>query len=127
LLVAGALAAAVLVQLASIAMETPDYVDRVTIVNETAYGVEVDVRPSADAGRLLLGRAVPGARIDKKIVVDNGDRWIFRFVRAGVDGAEVELTRAQLEGAGWSVSVPESAETAFGEAGQQPYPEEGSR
>jgi hypothetical protein len=127
LIVAGALAVVVLVRVASIAMEQPDFVDRVTIVNETPYGVDVDVRPSDDAGRLLLGRALPGASADKKIVIDAGDRWIFRFVRAGVEGGEVELSRAQLEAADWTVRVPDSVETAFGQAGQEPYPQEGSR
>ena len=127
LVIAAAIAGLALVRVASVAMETPDSVDRITIVNETDYGVDVDLRSAPDDSRLLLGRALPGADAARNQVLDAGDVWIFSFLRAGVDAGEVQLTRDQLEAADWRVSVPDEVVAAIEEAGQNPYPDEGSR
>ena len=127
LLLVAALAGLALLRVASVAMATPDTVDHVTIVNETQYGVDVDLRSSEASSRLLLGRALPGTSTGRNQVLDAGDVWIFSFLRAGVDAGEVELTRDQLESADWRVTVPDSVVAAIEQSGQVPYPDEGSR
>jgi hypothetical protein len=116
-----------LARVASLAMATPSLVDEVTVVNNSDYGVDVAVRESDDEGRLLLGRALPGAATARQDVVDVGDRWIFSFTRAGVEGGEVELSRDQLAQAGWRVTVPETVAATFVQSGLRPYADEGKR
>jgi hypothetical protein len=127
LVVVGAIVALALLRLAAVAMDTPDAVDRVTIVNETDFGVDVDLRSAPDGARLLLGRALPAADTTRREVLDAGDVWIFSFLRAGVDAGEVRLTRDQLAAADWRVTVPDDVVATIEESGQNPYPDEGSR
>ena len=127
LLVVAAIAGLALLRVVSVAMAPPDYVDDVTIVNKTQYGVDVDVRSSDTAGRLLLGRALPGTNTARSQVLDAGDVWIFSFLRAGVEAGEVQLTREQLDAADWHVTVPDAVIATIEQSGQLPYPDEGRR
>jgi hypothetical protein len=127
LIVVAALLAAGLIKLGSAAIATPKFVPRVTVVNETPYGVDVDVRNSDHGGVVLLGRALPEQQTAKHEVYDGGDRWIFEFSRGGVVAGELEMSRADLDHTGWRVAVPASVEQRLADAGQPPYPAEGSR
>ena len=75
----------------------------------------------------LLGRALPEQSTAKHEVYDGGDRWVFEFTRGGVVAGKVEMSRDALDRAGWHVTVPASVEQRLAEAGQPPYPKEGSR
>ncbi len=127
LVVTGALLAVGLIKLASAAIATPKFVPRVTFVNSTPYGVDVDLRNSDRGGVVLLGRALPEQSTAKHEVYDGGDRWIFEFTRGGVVAGEIEMTRDVLDRTGWRVTVPASVEQRLADAGQPPYPREGSR
>jgi hypothetical protein len=108
-------------------MRTPGVVSRVTIVNKSPYGVDIDLRDRDDAGRLVLGRALPRDDTVRREVLDMGDRWIFSFSRSGLQAGDVELSRATLERNDWRVTVPSSVVQRLERAGEQPFPEEGSR
>jgi hypothetical protein len=108
-------------------MRTPSVVSRVTIVNKSPYGVDIDVRDRKDAGLLVLGRALPQQDTVRREVLDMGDRWIFSFSRSGVPAGDVEVSRATLAANGWRVTVPDSVVQRLERAGEQPYPDEGSR
>ncbi len=127
LIVVAVLVAAGLIELASAAIATPRFVPRVTFVNDTPYGVDVDLRNSDRGGVVLLGRALPEQRTAKHEVYDGGDRWIFGFTRGGVVAGAVEMSRDDLDHTGWRVTVPASVEQRLTDAGQPPYPAEGSR
>jgi hypothetical protein len=127
LVVAGVLLAVALIKLVSAATATPEFVPRVTFVNGTPYGVDVDMRNADNDGRVLLGRALPEQNTTKHEVYDGGDQWIFEFTRGGVVAGEIEMSRSDLEHGGWRVTVPASVEQRLADAGQSPYPEEGSR
>jgi hypothetical protein len=75
------------------------------------------VRSSDRAGHIVV--ATVGAGDEKLVqeVVDLGDRWVFDFRQAGVDAASVEQSRDELEGSGWTVTVPASANDRMAEAG----------
>ena len=127
LIVVAALLAIGLIKLASAAIATPKFVPRVTFVNGTPYGVDVDLRNSDRGGVVLLGRALPEQHTAKHEVYDGGDRWIFEFSRGGVVAGDVEMSRDALDQSGWRVTVPDSVERRLADAGQPPYPAEGSR
>ena len=96
-------------------------------MNGTPYGVDVDLRNSDRGGVVLLGRALPEQSTAKHEVYDGGDRWIFEFSRGGVVAGDIEMSRDALDQAGWRVTVPDSVERRLADAGQPPYPTEGSR
>jgi hypothetical protein len=127
LIVVAALLALGLIKLASAAIATPKFVPRVTFVNGTPYGVDVDLRNADHSGVVLLGRVLPEQDTAKHEVYDGGDRWIFEFTRGGVVAGEVEMSRDALDRTGWRVTVPADVEQRLADAGQPPYPAEGSR
>ena len=64
-------------------------------MNDTQYGVDVDLRDPADEARLLLGRALPEDETARQEVLDAvTDGWIFSFCSAGVPAGEVAARRA---------------------------------
>ena len=103
--VAGAITVAALVALYS-ALQGPTFVDRVTIVNETPYLVDVEVAGDARDGWLMLGPVSRGERHGFGGVVDQGDRWIFHVTTGPHDGGEFTLSKAELERADWRVPIP---------------------
>jgi hypothetical protein len=98
----------------------PARVDRLTVVNPTAYGVNVSVRSGTDDGRFLLGWAWGNDQMTIPDAADQGDTWIFTFSYAGVDAGEQEMTRAALEHDGWRLEIPSDVAERLAAAGLQP-------
>ena len=97
------------------------FVEGVTIANPTDYTANVSVKGGADDGWLLLTTIHGGAERTVERVIDQGPRWIFRFSYSG-HAEEVEVSRADLESAGWRVEVPASFESALRARGVTPPP-----
>jgi hypothetical protein len=95
-------------------------VDRITIANGTEYDLDVDVTDSDREGWLPV--AIVEARSEDVVqdVIDQGEVWIFRFLHWGDAVGELSLTRAELEGSGWRVEVPEDVEQRLRELGRPP-------
>jgi hypothetical protein len=90
------------------ALRDPDVVSRVTVDNPSELNVNVSVRSSDDASRLILATVPPTTAARNLDVLDQGDDWIFSFSSGGVDGGSVRLSRAKLAADGWRVVVPDS-------------------
>ena len=86
----------------------PAFVERLTVVNSTAYGVDIAVSGAAHRGWLELGVAENDATTSFDAVLDQGDTWIVRL--ADGEGGELRLTRDELRRAGWRVQVPPAME-----------------
>jgi hypothetical protein len=41
-------------------------------------------------------------------IVDQGDSWTFQLSAQGKDGGKLQLSKADLEKAGWQVEIPQS-------------------
>lgn len=108
---------------------TPAVVHRIEIVNPTLFQVEIDVRPATTGGALGDGSsggssggwlALGGVRRESsrtvEEILDQGDRWLFRFSYGGVYAGEVQLSRSQLR----TVTVPGSVGDRLAEAGFTP-------
>src|SRR5260370_42217454 len=78
----------------------PEFLDRVSVVNETPYLVDVEVNGSSRAGWLKLGPVTPGETHDFGSVVDQGEEWIFRISTGPNDGGEFSVEKAELERGG---------------------------
>jgi hypothetical protein len=90
------------------ALRDPEVVSRVTVENPSQLDVNVSVRSSNDASRLLLATVPPTTSERNLDVLDQGDEWIFSFSSGGVDGGSVRVSRAKLSADDWRVVVPDS-------------------
>jgi hypothetical protein len=102
---AGAIAVAAFVGIQA-ALRGPELVDRVRVVNETPYLVDVEVTGNARDGWLKLGPVSPGETHNFGNVVDQGDEWIFHITTGPHDGGEFSVRKAELERARWDVAIP---------------------
>lgn len=86
-------------------LEPPEHVSQITVTNPQAWNAEIDVTTEARDGWLGVGSV---DRQDEQAfdeVIDQGDRWVFRFSYAG-EHTELVVDRAQLERDDWRVMVP---------------------
>ena len=104
------------------AVRGPDLVERVRVVNETPYLLDVEVRGGAGDGWLRLGPVSPGESHDFASVVDQGERWVFHVTDGPYDGREFSMTRADLERARWQVTIPRVVQSRLEAGGAVPHP-----
>ena len=103
----------------SVILADPPRVD-LLIDNPTAYDVNVDVRPADGGNRLGLGTVDADSEKPFRLVIGQGDRWLFEFSYGGVDAAPIEVAGETVsEG---TVVVPDSVEDEFRAAGLTPPP-----
>jgi hypothetical protein len=88
------------------ALRGPELVDRVRVVNETPYVVDVEVTGNPRDGWLKLGPVSPGETHNFRNVVDQGGEWIFHVTTGPHDGGEFLVRKAALERARWEVAIP---------------------
>jgi hypothetical protein len=103
--VAGAIAIAALAGVHA-ALRGPQFIDRITIVNESPYLIELEATGDNHHGWLKLGPVAPGETDSFGSVVDQGDRWRFHATSGPYDGGEFALSRTELERAHWRVEIP---------------------
>jgi hypothetical protein len=97
----------------------PDFVDRVTIANPTAFDVDVDVAGS-DGGLLDLYYVEAGTTAVVRDVIDQEDTWTFHLSYGGTDAGTLRLDRARLAQSGWRVEIPQAVENRLEGAGHEP-------
>jgi hypothetical protein len=98
------------------------HVDEVTVVNNTAYSARVEVTDKARGGWLPLSTVHAHSTRTTEEVIDQGDVWIFRFDYLGKHAEEIEVSRNDLEGSDWTVSVPQIFDERLREMGVPPPP-----
>lgn len=97
-------------------------VEEVTIVNETAYDVEIEAGAGEDDGWLPLARVDARSTGSARDVIDQGDVWVFRFRHWGESVEEMSLTREELQREGWRIEVPETVAERLEQLGRPPAP-----
>ena len=107
-LVALVIVGALLCAAMAYALRDPEVVPRVTVENPSQLAINVSVRPSDDASRLILATVPPTTSARNLDVLDQGDEWIFSFSSGGIDGGTLRVSRAKLAADDWRVAVPES-------------------
>jgi hypothetical protein len=98
------------------------FVDGVTIVNDTEYSANIDVTGKAGDGWLLVTSVEPQSTTVVEEVIDQGEKWIFRFDYVGRYDQEVEISRRELEQNDWTIEVPQSFEQRLRELNVPPPP-----
>ena len=100
----------------------PSTVRPLTIENPTAYALDVEVRAAADSAWTSAGFVPQRSTAVVEEVVDQGAVWVFRFDSQGRSGGELQMTRSELEDAGWRVTVPADVGKRLAESGAPPTP-----
>jgi hypothetical protein len=95
-----------LITLLLVLVRDPATVPRLTVVNETDSVVEVEVASGSGGGWIGLGAVDPGASHSYTDVLDQGDRWRFRFSSGRAQAREREWSRSELEADGWRMTIP---------------------
>jgi hypothetical protein len=88
------------------ALEPGPFVSHVTFVNSSEYAFDVDVTGAHADGWMLLGTATDRSSSVVDEVFDQGRTWTFRFTTQGRVAGEITVSKADLERAGWRVTVP---------------------
>ncbi len=98
----------------------PPTVDRITIVNSTAYELDVEVAGAGGGSWLPVTIAEAGSEDVVEDVIDQGRVWMFRFLHWGDPVSELSLTRAELVEDRWRVEVPEEIEERLRQLARPP-------
>ena len=104
------------------ACSSVSFVDEVTIVNDTEYSANIDVTGKARDGWLLLTTVEPHSTTAVEEVIDQGEKWTFRFDYVGKYDQEVEISRRELEQDDWTIEVPQSFEQRLRDLNFSPPP-----
>ena len=95
-------------------------VDRITIANPTGYDLAVEVSGGNRETWLPLTVVGTGSEVVVEQVIDQGERWTFRFKHWDDPVGEVVLTRTELEASGWRVEVPSDIQERLQQLGRPP-------
>ena len=95
------------------------FVERLVVVNETAYSASVEVRGEGD-GWLPITTVSPHETRVVAQVVDQGPSWTFRFSYGGHDSVELTLSKRELIDADWRVEVSDELEDSLRREGVPP-------
>lgn len=119
-IVVAAVVGIALLRLVLPALRLPAYADAVTISNPHVWHAEVDVgRP--DGSRWIgLGHVGREATRTFRSVIDPGEEWMFRFAYGGTVRSQVVVSRAELERAGWKLTIPDEFAERMRAAGETP-------
>jgi hypothetical protein len=104
MVVAIALACAALIPMVRLVAPVGSVV-HVAIVNPSEYAFELKVSDHARAGWMPVGTAQPKTTTIFTDVYDQGDAWTVQFAYGSYESV-VPITRADLQHAGWRVTVP---------------------
>jgi hypothetical protein len=96
----------------------PPRIDEMTIVNGTAYDLDVEVSGEDRQGWLPVAIVEAGSTDVSEEVIDQGDEWVFRFRHWGDTVGDLSLNRSELEASGWRVEVPEAVSERLLELGR---------
>ena len=104
------------------AVRGPDVVERLRVVNDTPYLLDVEATGGGRHGWLELGPVSPGERHTFASVVDQGERWVFHVRSGSHDGGEFSISRAELARARWQVTIPPIVQSRLEGSGAVPHP-----
>jgi hypothetical protein len=100
----------------------PDFVERVTFVNDSEYSAHTEVTDGQRRGWINLITVPPESTTTVERVIDQGEVWVFRFEYAGKYEEEIRISREDLERSEWRVEVPDSYAAALRSRGIPPPP-----
>ncbi len=100
----------------------PATVARISLVNPTAYSLDVEVSPATGHSSSSAGFVPKESTAVVEEVPDQGDVWVFHFAAQGHSGGELRVIRAELQRNGWRVEIPPEVGRRLANAGAPPTP-----
>ncbi len=85
-------------------------IDRITVVNPTAYRLEVEASGPRDGRTLKLGAVESQSQASFRDVSDQGQLWFFEFLYAGEEVGGLAVREDRLKDRDWRVVVPMDVE-----------------
>jgi hypothetical protein len=98
------------------------FVDEVTIVDDTAYSVNVDVTDAERNGWLDLTTVGRESTRTVEEVIDQGEVWLFRFDYVDIHQEEVEVSRGELKQNDGTIEVTRGFQQRLRELAVPPPP-----
>ena len=105
----------------TLVFDEPGRVD-LEITNPTVFALSIEVTDTERDGWQPTARLGPGATRTIHDVIDQGEVWVFRFGGQGRVGGELEVTRHDLEEAGWHLDIPAAIGDRLAAQGALPTP-----
>lgn len=118
--VGAAVAALIAIVLTAGITTDPGTVDRISVTNPHPYQLAITVRGADERSTMTVGTVGRERRAVFEEVVDQRDRWIFRFSYGGAAAGEVAVTREDLRRGDWTIETPPDAEARLRAAGLAP-------
>lgn len=112
-LVLVAAAAAIAVLLGWAVTTPPAKVDRLTVENPTPWELTVELGSGSAGEWTTLAVVPPKDSRTVRDVLEQGDTWALRFGVGGRDSDVIRVSRPDLRGDGWKVTVPRSVAESF--------------
>lgn len=113
---------AVAFAVARLAVGEPSTFRRLTVQNPTPYLINVDVTGAERDGWLDVGSFGRERTRTVEELADQGRQWVFRFSHGGVDAGELTVSRDDLAGDGWRMTVPPAVGDSLRQAGLSESP-----
>jgi hypothetical protein len=106
LAVATIAAAALVIALLPSLITHQSVVPSLSVTNGSDYDVQVSVGTGRPSSWVTLGAAGQQCTTTFSQVADQGSDWELRFQAQGVDAGTMTVSRAELEAARWTVTIP---------------------
>ena len=88
------------------ALAPGSFIPHVQVQNPSEYGVEMAVSNASRDGWMPVGTTLPDRTTTFAEVYDQGDTWVVRFAYGPFERS-MTVSRADLQRAGWQVTVPD--------------------
>lgn len=95
-------------------------IDRITVVNPTAYRLEVEASAPRNGRTLRLGAVESQSQASFRNVSDQGKLWLFGFLYAGEEVGVVAVGEDRLKERDWRVVVPMDVDVHLRAVGAAP-------
>ena len=84
----------------------PTVVPNLSVTNASDYDIQVSVGTGRASSWVALGASGQQCTTTFSQVADQGSEWVLRFEAQGIDAGAMTVSRAQLEAARWTVTIP---------------------
>ena len=102
------------------ALRVPPHVDHLVVENPHPWIVVVEAAGPDGDGWVPVATVAREDSVRVDDVLDQGERWLFRFRAAGHPAGEVTVERSRLDAEGWRLTMPDAVAERLRDSGLAP-------